>query len=120
MKTKEFNKNYEIDRTAKGVKAKPKGASGYPETMTADGEPFNPENKYHFFDESTKATRETIGLRRVDTDWLGSFSLRIIWIENLRANLNGALDDGQEYFRKEIQNLQEKIFDFEQEKTQVN
>lgn len=116
MKTEEFNKNYEIDRKSKGVKAKPKGAGGYPETMTADGEPFNPESKYFFFDESMRNVRETLGLRRIDTEWIGGFGLRIVRIEKLRAEKSDALSDGQEYFKNEIQDLQEKIFDFEREK----
>ncbi|MET0753090.1 MAG: hypothetical protein ABWZ66_06940 [Pyrinomonadaceae bacterium] len=120
MKSEEFNKNYEIDRKSKGVKAVPKGTGGYLERMTADGEPFNPENKYHFFDESTKAVRSTIGLRRVCNDWIGDFGLRIVEVKYLRANLSDALSYGQEYFRKEIQILQEKIFDFEQEKTELS
>lgn len=120
MNTKDFNENYEIDRKSKGVKAMPKASGSYPETFTADGEPFNPENKYHFFDTSTQTVRSTIGLRRVCNDWIGGFGLRIVEIKYLRVNQTDALSDGQECSRKEIQILQEKIFDFEQEKTELS
>jgi hypothetical protein len=118
MKAEDFNKNYSIDTKARrGVKAVSKTAGGYPETLTADNVPFNSENQYFFFDTSTGNVRESIGLRRVDAEWLGGFGLRIIEIEKLRGLKSDALGDGQAHFKGEIQKLQEKIADFETEKT---
>lgn len=117
MKTAQFNENYTLDQKAKGIRAMPKNPVGFPARLTADSEPFNPEEKYFFFDESTRNVRQTIGLRRVDDDWLGSFGLRIAKIEALRANKADALSDGQDFFRKRIENLRESIQDFEIEKS---
>jgi hypothetical protein len=116
MKTSEFNKKFDLTKTAKGVRAVPKTGAGFTEALTSDGVPFNSEAQYYFFDESTQKVRQTIGLRRIDESWLGSFGLRIVKIENLRASQNDALTDGQNYFRKQIKNLQETIEKFESEK----
>ena len=117
MKTESFNKNFTIDtKTKRGIKALPKHGGGYPETLTADGTPFNSENKYFFFDESTQKVRDTISLRRVDAEWLGGFGLRIVKIENLRSNKPDALSDGQGFFKKQIESLNEAIQNFETEK----
>lgn len=117
LNTKTFNANYELVKgSRRGLKAVPKNSRGYPERLTGDGIPFNPENKYHFFDESTQKPRETIGLRRIDIDWLGSFGLRIVRIENLRADKRDALSDGQKFFEKQIDALHENINQLEAQK----
>lgn len=121
MKTKEFNQNFTIDtKTKRGIKAVSKGAGGFPEKITADNQIFNAENKYFFFDNSTRAVRDTTSLRRIDADWLGGFGLRIVRIEKLRAGRGDALSDAIGFFKSEIENLQETVADLEHEKTELN
>lgn len=120
MKTAEFNKSFEIDRKAKGIKALPKGAApGFPEAMTADGKSYSQAENYFFFDESAKEIRQIArtGLRQIDAAWLGSMGYKIVKIANLRADRNDALADGQDYFLKQIEDLREAVRRFEAEKT---
>ena len=119
MKTERFNRQFEIDTTAKrGLKAKTKGSPGFAEALTGDGLPFNSEQRYYFFDESGRTVRQTVGFRRVDDFWLGSFGLRVVKIENLRLYKTDALGDGQEYFKSQIAELEKLVESFELEKTE--
>ncbi len=117
MNTKTFNENYEIDRKSKGVKAMPRNAHVEPvEIMTADGTPYDSNEKYHFFEIQTAEIRQSLGLRR-DGEHLCTFGLRVVAIAKLRINRDDALADGQEYLKSEIQRLQKRIKDFELEKS---
>ena len=113
-----FKENYELVSSKSGLKAVPKSAAGFPDALTGDGEIFNPENRYYFFDESGREVRSSIGLRRIAEDALGSFGLTVCKISQLRANRDDALSDGQEFFKAEIEKLQEKIEAFEAEKAE--
>lgn len=118
MKTKIFRENFELVSSKSGLKAVPKSGGGFPEAITADGAIFNPDKKYYFFDRDSSAVRLTVGLRRIDESWLGSFGLRVVEIGRLRKERNDALGDGQSFFRNQIAELNEKIADFEAEKSE--
>lgn len=122
MKVEEFRKDFEIDRTAKSPRARQKnGAKPLPEAKTADGKSYNPEEKYFFFDKTgSREIRQTVGLRRIDSDYVGSFGLKICKISELRTNRADALADAQDFYREQIREFQEKIFDLEAEKTGKN
>lgn len=121
MKTAEFNQNYELDRkTRAGIRADPKHAHVEPaEIMTADGKPFDPAATYHFFDAQAGEVRQSLTLRR-DKDYLCAFGLRVVLIANLRTSRDDALSDGQSFFKSEIERLQERIAEFELEKSGAN
>jgi hypothetical protein len=119
MKTSEFNENYRLESSSRGIRAIPKlGKSGIrPDVLTADGEPFDSEKVYHFYNAGDGKVRESTGLRRVDDDHLGSLGLRIVAIAKLRSVKDDALADGQKCFLDEIQKLRERIIAFEVQKT---
>ena len=114
MKT--FKENYSLVSTKSGLKAVPKTVGGFAETRTADGTTYRPEEKYFFFAKDEGTVRQTVGLRRISEDSLGSFGLTVCKVSQLRINLTDALSDGQKFFKSEIENLQEKIEVFELEK----
>ena len=117
MKTTEFNRDYEIDRKSKGVKAMPKHAAGEPVIFqTADGTDYDPMAAYYFFDVQTQETRQSLGLRRAG-EHLCTFGLKVIPVSRLRAARSDALADGQEFFQSEIKRLQKRIADYELEKS---
>ena len=118
MKTAEFNRNYEIDRKAKGIKAMPKHAHGNEpgEVITADGANYDQGETYYFFDAQTGEVRQSIGLRR-DGTHLCTFGLKVVAISKLRASRDDALADGQSFFKSEMTRLQKRIADYELEKT---
>lgn len=122
MRFQEFNEAYNIEPTAKGLRAMPKrGKSGIrPEAFTADGEPFDASREYFHFESRGRAIRSTQSLRRIDDDWLGSLGMRIVEIGKLRANRDDAIDDGQKYFLAEIKSLREMIQEFEAQKEPKN
>jgi hypothetical protein len=116
MKTAEFSENYTIDRkTRVGVRANPKNAPAPETPATADGTIYCPTATYFFFDEQTQQIRQSTGLRR-DGEFLCTFGLRVIPISKLRVSQDDALADGQEFFKSEIENLQNRIHNFETEK----
>ncbi len=116
MNSKTFNENFTIDRKSKGVKAMPKHAPVAAEIMTADGTAYNPAATYYFFDVQTQEVRQSLGLRR-DGEYLCAFGLKVVLIAKLRASRDDALSDGQTFFKSEIERLQERIAEFELEKT---
>ncbi len=120
MKTTEFNKNYELDRKAKGVRANPKhAATEPPEIMTADAAAYDPTETYYFFDVQTAEIRGSLGLRR-DGEYLWTFGLKVVAIEKLRLCRDDALAEGQTFFKSEIERLRKRIADFELEKKSEN
>ncbi len=118
MNTKTFNENYELDRkTRAGIRANPKHAHVEPaEIMTADGTAYDSTSTYYFFDVQTAEVRQSLGLRR-DKDYLCAFGLKVVLIAKLRANRDDSLTDGQTFLKSEIERLQERIAEFELEKT---
>ena len=118
MKTTEFNRNYELDRQSRGIKATSKRAAAeYPVTLTADGKPFNHSVVYFFFDVSRGEVRATDHLRRIDGEHLGSMGLRIVAISKLHASKDRAIEDAQKHCLDEIEKFKTKIRDFEQLKS---
>jgi len=114
MRTPEFNQNYELKRQARGVKARRRNiAPEMSAPVTADGEPFNPETNYYFFDQPNMKVRESRGLRRVGNDGLGSMGLTVIAINKLRKDETDALEDAQKYCLCEINKFKQFIRDFE-------
>ena len=118
MKTAEFNQDYELDRkTRAGIRANPKHTHVEPaEIMIADGTAYDSTSTYYFFDAQTGEVRQSLGLRR-DKDYLCAFGLKVVLIAKLRANRDDSLTDGQTFFKSEIERLQERIAEFELEKT---
>jgi len=116
MKTDEFNKNYVLEDTKKGVKARPKNGKEPVEAHTANGEIFNPEEIYFYFCTSTKAIRDTRNLRRIDNDSLGSFGLRLTKISDLHTNENDAIAVGQKFYRVEIAERETAIKNLEKQR----
>ncbi len=120
MNTKTFNQNYELDRKAKGIRAVPKYADNEPcQIMTADGAAYDAATTYHFFDTQTAEVRQSLGLRRTD-EFLCTFGLKVVAVEKLRLNRDDALNDGQTFFKSEIERLRKRIADYELEKTGEN
>lgn len=118
MKTAQFNKTYEIERNARGVKAAPRRPMpALPEVLTADKTVFDQESEYFFFDRGGETVRGTGGLRRVGTDYLGAMGLKIIAIADLYANRDNAIEAAQKYCLSEIEKLREKIRAFESDKS---
>ena len=118
MNTKTFNENYTIDRKAKGVKATAKNGAPEPEIKTANGENYNADQTYYFFDESSREVRTSTGFRRTD-EYLCAFGLRIVAVVDLYTNRDEALSAGQRFFNAEIENLRERIRKYEAEKQPV-
>jgi len=118
MKTAEFNQDYELDRkTRAGIRANPKHAPADSiEIMIADGTAYDSTSTYYFFDAQTGEVRQSLGLRR-DGEYLCAFGLKVVLIAKLRASRDDALTDGQTFFKSEIERLQERIAEFELEKT---
>nr|AUN37286.1 hypothetical protein [uncultured bacterium] len=121
MKPAEFKQDYEIDRTAKGIRANARngGATPGPVILTGDSEPFDASREYFFFDERMREVRTSTGLRRYG-DHLGSSGLKRVAIDNLRVNRDDALTDAQDALISEMAALQEKVAAFEQEKRPEN
>ncbi len=118
MNTAEFNQDYELDRkTRAGIRANPKHATAEAvEIMTADGTAYDSTSTYYFFDAQTDEVRQSLGLRR-DKDYLCAFGLKVVLIAELRASRDDSLTDGQAFFKSEIERLQERVAEFELEKT---
>ncbi len=121
MKTDEFNRNYEIDRQARGVKATAKNSKDADSASlqvpaTADGAVYDANQTYHFFDVQTQEVRQSIGLRR-DGTHLCTFGLRVVAVAELQSSRDDALTDGQTFFKSEIERLQKRVADYELEKS---
>ncbi len=119
MNTKTFNENYELDKKSRGVRANPKTAEPGPDTIrTADGENFDPNETYYFFDSQATQVRQSTSLRRDGNgEHLCALGLKVIAIAKLRANRDDALSDAQSFFQSEIERLQSRIQKLELEKT---
>lgn len=121
MRTPEFNEKFQLDRKARtGVRANPKNAeSKSAEALTADGAIYDASQTYHFFDERSGETRQSLGFRR-SGEYLCAFGLKIILISKLRLCRDDSLSDGQSFFKSEIERLQKRIQEFELEKSSEN
>jgi hypothetical protein len=85
------------------------------ETLTADGEHYDPDRTYYFFDVATQEIGQSTGLRRAD-EFLCTFGLKVVRIEKLRTQRDDALADGQTFFNSEIERLRDRIRKYEAEK----
>ncbi len=119
MNTEEFNRDFEIDRTAKPREPIRKNAP--PEmtiALTADQKPWSHGPVYFFFD--GEKVRDTEHLRRIDAENLGSMGMRIVAISKLRISRDDAIADGQKTILDQIETYREKIRYLESEKTPKN
>ena len=119
MKSKEFNKTFQIDRNGAGVKAVEKGTRSRkkkPEIyLTKSGQPYNPDREYFFYDEQFKDVKSSKPYKQIDES-IGTFGLRVAPIAELRLKRDSALHDAQRGIRKDIESLQELIRKLELQK----
>jgi hypothetical protein len=119
MKTDQFNKSFDLDRSARSPRAMPKHALvEYPVAVTADGRPFNHSAEYFFFD--GEEIRSSNGFRRFDAENLGRSGLRVIPIKKLRESRDKAIEDAQIALVKKIESLRDQVRKFEEQKTTAN
>ncbi len=122
MNAKTFHQNYELDRKARGgirANAKYADAAQQPEVITADGAPYDESETYYFFDAGAGEVRQSTGLRRTG-EHLCAIGLKVVAVSLLRSTRDGALADGQEFFKSEVERFRERIKNFELEKTSAN
>lgn len=93
-----------------------KALNEYPITRTADGEPFNHERTYHYFNPARGEILDTSSLRRVDLESLGSMGMRIIAIAKLRNDKTAAIGDAQKHYLSTIDECRRRIRKLEAEK----
>lgn len=96
------------------MKAKTK--TDFKEALTADGEPFDSSKIYYFYDQSFRAVKQTIGLKRQSETHLFTFGLPVIPIDKLREKKASALDDGIAHLEILIADLRLSVENFEGEK----
>jgi hypothetical protein len=76
--------------------------------QTADGNIFESDNRYWFYDADTKSVRSNIGLR-ADGEHLYSFGWKVIRIDELRERKKGAIADGRKRLSDDIKRIRELI-----------
>jgi hypothetical protein len=86
------------------------------EILTADGERYDPDRTYFFFDMQTTEVRSSGGLRRTG-EFLCTFGLKVVAVSHPRSKRDDALADGQSFFNSEIEHMRERIRKYETEKT---
>jgi hypothetical protein len=89
------------------------------EILTADGERYDPDRTYYFFDTQTTEVRASSGLRR-NGENLCAIGLKVVAVSLLRSMRDGALADGQEFFKSEVERNRARIKNYEMEKTSAN
>ncbi len=87
-----------------------------PDLARPELQAYDSTSTYYFFDAQTDEVRQSLGLRR-DKDYLCAFGLKVVLIAELRASRDDSLTDGQTFFKSEIERLQERVAEFELEKT---
>lgn len=120
MNLETFNENYDLTRSGRAV---PKGSAALAPVAsykTADGEIFDREKNYFYFDENKPAVRESLGLVPSGEYLTGANGFRIVLISRLRLSKDSALSDGQEFFKTEVKRFSELIAKFELEKGSKN
>jgi hypothetical protein len=90
-----------------------------PEILTADGERYEPDRTYYFFDAQTTKVRASSGLRR-NGENLCAIGLKVVAVSLLRSMRDDALADGQEFFKSEVERNRARIKNYELEKTSAN
>ncbi len=121
MKAKQFNENYTIDRTKNGLRAVEKSPGARrrrkPEIyLTKNGQPYNPEREYFFYDEQFKDVKSSKPYKQMG-EFIGTFGLRVAPISELRAKRDSALLDAQRSIRQDVESLQDLIAKLELQKT---
>jgi hypothetical protein len=120
MKTQEFNENYELENGS-GLKARKRNLPKQPPVYaTANGEPFDQNRTYYFFDEQSKAIRTNQGLRPNDEGFLTAMAWKVIEIKKLHTDKDNAVRDGQEFYKQAITDAREKIQKLETQKSPAN
>ena len=124
MKTKEFNKNFEIDRKRNGIvaneKSKLPSRKKKREIWTiANGDPYIHGTEYYFFDEQIRKVRSSRGLS-FDEGNLMSFGFRVIEVEKLHTHKDKAIGDAQKFFLARMKNLRKEVEVLEKEKSPEN
>jgi hypothetical protein len=76
--------------------------------QTADGNIFESDKRYWFYDADTKSVRSNIGLR-ADGEYLYSFSWKVIRIDELRERKKDAIADGRKWLSDDIKKIREII-----------
>lgn len=111
MNTKTFDENYEVDRNAKGAHTTPKSAPIMkPEIKTADGDTYDSNQTYYFFDQKTSEIRLSTGLQRVGKN-LSTSGLKIVPIARLYIRREDALADGLDFLETKTLWLEATIED---------
>ncbi len=82
------------------------------EILTADGNRYDPDRTYYFFDAATQEIRQSTGLGGAD-EFLCTFGLKVVRIERLRTRRDDALTDGQTFFNSEIERRRARIRKYE-------
>jgi hypothetical protein len=89
------------------------------EILTADGNRYDPDRTYYFFDTQTTEVRASSGLRR-NGENLCAIGLKVVAVSRLRSMRDDALADGQEFFKSEVERNRTRIKNYELEKTSLN
>ncbi len=76
--------------------------------QTADGNIFESDKRYWFYDADTKQVRTTISLR-ADGEYLYSFGWKVIRIDELRDRKKDAIADGRKLLSDDIKKIREII-----------
>ncbi len=117
MKTEQFHNQFEIDRSARGLKAVPKPVAPEESPVAiADGSSFLLTKNYWWYDAQARVVRSTDGLRRIGTDHLGSDSWKVIRIDQLHSDRGDAVDAGQKILLSEMEKLRDAIQSLEYSK----
>jgi hypothetical protein len=74
--------------------------------QTVDGNIFESDKEYWFYDADTKSVRSNIGLR-ADGEHLYSFGWKVIRIDELRERKKGAIADGRKRLSDDIKKIRE-------------
>lgn len=118
MNTTEFNQNYEINRQSKGVSAVPKALEYRPPqpAYTADGEIYDANEEYFYFDSASVRVRRSKGMPRVG-EHLCAHGVKIVAVAKLYAACDDAITAAQNFLRLETERNEKRIEKFEAAKT---
>jgi len=75
------------------------------DVRTADGEVFNTDKRYWFYEPGQRQVRTTIGLRS-DGEYLCSFGLKVVPIRGLRDKKRDAVADGRLGMLDEVKEIE--------------
>lgn len=117
MDKKTFDEKFEIDRSAKGIRATEKpAAEPVRVVLTADGEQYDPAREYYFADRLTHSVQSSKYLKRLTPFHIGDMNRKHTAIDQLRADRIDAIEDLEKIIVKEIDALRDKIRELEADK----